>query len=569
MEPRIAFLRRPDGQRIAYMTRGKGPVLVAPPGWLSHLELQWQLLGMEDFYERLAESFQLVFYDRRGCGLSERTRDDFTLDGEVTDLECVIDQVTDGTVSLLGVSQAGPICIRYAVRHPERMRHLVLFGAYHMGKYVARPELRESLVALVRASWGVGSRALAAIFVPGDDPRFRDNLASLQREATGRDMAAELLETVYRFDVSEDLPNVKAPTLVIHRREDRAIMSRFGLELATGIPNARLVMLEGDIHFPWLGEWEPVAALIEDFASPGGRRERPASPAPPASAAPSEPRPRFRVLHYRVGGGDVRSNCRVALAQIGEEADFPIPTESGLFRLPAARVNHVRDKVSAFVERAAAAGAHLVVFPEMSVDLGHAALEAEVYALARAHDLVIVSGGHHDEVTRHNVCRVIGPEGLLWQQRKHIPAVLRSQGSWIEEPIATPPTPIYVVASTALGRIAITICRDFLDLDVRVALKNTEPAIDLVLNPAFTPVTADFDAAHFESRRSLYACTVFCNFARFGGSGIESPEKRAAVHVPAGEERVEVVDVPLLAMRAERSAWDERARRRFIQSTRR
>jgi pimeloyl-ACP methyl ester carboxylesterase len=163
----------------------------------------------------LAESFQLVFYDRRGCGLSERSRDDFTLDGEVTDLECVIDQVTDGAVSLLGISQAGPISIRYAVRHPGRVRHLVLFGAYHMGKNIARPELRESLVALVRANWGMGSRAMAGIFVPGDDPTFRDNLARLQREASSRDMAAELLEAVYRVDVSEDLPKVKAPTLVI------------------------------------------------------------------------------------------------------------------------------------------------------------------------------------------------------------------------------------------------------------------------------------------------------------------------------------------------------------------
>jgi predicted amidohydrolase len=259
----------------------------------------------------------------------------------------------------------------------------------------------------------------------------------------------------------------------------------------------------------------------------------------------------------------------VALAQVGEEADFPVPTDSGLFRLPAKRLDHVREKVRTFVVRAASEGAHLVVFPEMSIDLGHAALEEDVYALARAHGIVIVSGGHHDEATRNNVCPVVGPDGLLWQQRKHIPAVLRSGGAWIDEPIETPPTPIYVVASSSLGRIAVAICRDFLDLDVRVALKNTEPAVDLVLNPAFTPVTSDFDAVHHEARRSLYACTVFCNFAAFGGSRIETPEKRAAVYVPPREERLEVVELPLLAMRAERAAWDERARRRFIQSTRR
>lgn len=568
-QPRIAFLRRPDGQRIACMTWGSGPVLVAPPGWVSHLELQWKLLGMEPFYARLAETFQLVFYDRRGCGLSERTREEFSLDGEVDDLDRVIDQVTDGPVSLLGVSQAGPISIRYAVRHPERVRHLVLCGSYHMGRYIARPELRESLVALVRASWGVGSRAMAGIFVPGDDPVFRDNVASLQREAIAREVAARFLDAGYEFDVSGDLPRVKAPTLVIHRRDDRAIASRFGLELAAGIPNARLVMLEGDIHLPWLGDWEPIAALVEDFVAPGARRDRTTNAVPPPNAASVETQPRFRVLQYRVGSGDVPADCRVAVAQIGDPADLPQLAASGLFRLPPNRVTAVRDKVRAFVERAATNGARLVVFPEMSVDLGHAALEDEVHALARAHDVVIVSGGHHDEATRHNVCRIIGPEGLMWQQRKHIPATLRAQqGGWIDEPIETPPTPIYVVASTSLGRIAVTICRDFLDLDVRVALKNTEPAIDLLINPAFTPVTEDFAAAHFEARRSLYAFTVFCNFAHFGGSRIESPEKHSAVPIPRGEERLEIVDVPLLAMRAERGAWDERARRRFIQSTR-
>jgi hypothetical protein len=82
-------------------------------------------------------------------------------------------------------------------------------------------------------------------------------------------------------------------------------------------------------------------------------------------------------------------------------------------------------------------------------------------------------------------------------------------------------------------------------------------------------VTADFEAVHFEARRSLYACTVFCNFALFGDSRFESPEKRArAIRVPKGEERLELADIPLFAMRAERSAWDERAHRRFIQSTR-
>src|SRR5262249_26103023 len=142
MDARVAFCRNRGGRRIAYMMWGNGPVLVVPPGWTSHLELQWQYLGMEPFYARMAESFRLICYDRRGCGLSERTRNDFTLEAEVADIETVIDEVAPGAaVSLLGISQAGPICIAYAAAHPERVTRLVLFGAYHIGERVAREEV--------------------------------------------------------------------------------------------------------------------------------------------------------------------------------------------------------------------------------------------------------------------------------------------------------------------------------------------------------------------------------------------------------------------------------------------
>jgi pimeloyl-ACP methyl ester carboxylesterase/predicted amidohydrolase len=567
MEPRVAFCRNRAGRRIGYLTWGDGPVLVVPPGWVSHLELQWHYLGMEAFYGQLAESFRLVFYDRRGCGLSERVRDDFTLDAEVADLEAVIDAVAPGeTVSLLGVSQAGPISIAYAAEHPARVTRLVLVGAYHTGAAIAPPEVRTSLVALVRASWGIGADALASIFVPGDDPAFRRNVARFQREATTKEMAAALLDSGYRFDVADRLAAVRTPTLVIHRRRDRAIGSRLAAELAAGIAGARLVQLEGDIHFPWLGDWQPIAGLIEEFVAGTPRRAHTAEPpAKPADAA--QP---CRLVHYRVDSEAERSACRIAIAQIGEPADLPVPGPSGVYRLPESRVDAVADKLQRFVDRAAEARADLIVFPEMSVDLNHARLATIAEELARDHKLIVVLGGYHDETARTNVCTVLGPEGLLWRQRKHIPALLRSGPVWIEEPIETTASPIYIVATTRIARIAIAICRDFLDLELRLALKNSEPAVDLVINPAFSPVTADFRAAHLEARRALYACTVFCNFAAFGGSCFESPDKAApAVELPAGEERLEVAEVPVFAIRAERAAWDARAHRRFIQSTRR
>jgi pimeloyl-ACP methyl ester carboxylesterase len=523
---------------------------------------------MDAFYGELAGSFRLVFYDRRGCGLSERARDDFTLDVEVADLESVIDEVAPGEpVSLLGVSQAGPICIAYAAAHPERVTRLVLIGAYHAGAAVAPLELRTSLVALVHANWGIGSHALASIFVPTGDPDFRKNFARFQREATTGEMAAALLESVYRFDVADRLAAVRAPTLVIHRRGDRAIPSRFAAELAAGIHGAQLVLLEGNLHFPWLGDWQPIAALIEDFA--GGHARQRARTAEPEPLPVEGVRP-YQLVHYRVEAEPERPTCRIAIAQIGELADLPVPGSSGVYRLPEERVDAVADKLQRFIARAAETGADLIVFPEMSLDLNHARIMTAAQELAHDHRMILVLGGYHDEATRTNVCTVLGPDGMLWRQRKHIPALLRSGAEWVDEPIETTATPIYVVATTHVGRIAIAICRDFLDLELRVALKNTAPPVDLVINPAFSPVTADFRAAHFEARRALYTCSVFCNFAVFGGSCLESPEKSAApIEIPPGEERLEVAELPVFAIRAERDAWDAHAHRRFIQSTRR
>src|SRR5262249_47009786 len=159
-------------------------------------------------------------------------------------------------------------------------------------------EVRASLVALVHASWGLGSHALASLFVPGNDAAFRENLARFQREAATRDIAAKLLDSVFRFDVANQLQAVHSPNLVMHRRGARATRVRRGAGGAAGIRTARLVQLEGDIHFPWLGDGVAVAELIEDFVLGLGRK-RPRPPEPPRPTA-SEPRPQYKLVHYRI-----------------------------------------------------------------------------------------------------------------------------------------------------------------------------------------------------------------------------------------------------------------------------
>ncbi|MFX0047724.1 MAG: hypothetical protein ACFE8G_06090, partial [Candidatus Hermodarchaeota archaeon] len=121
------------------------------------------------------------------------------------------------------------------------------------------------------------------------------------------------------------------------------------------------------------------------------------------------------------------------------------------------------------------------------------------------------------------------------------------------------------------GRIAIIICRDFLDMDLRVELKNFEPPVDLVFNPAFTPVTADFKAAHFDARRSIYAYCFFVNVAEFGESLIYTPEKeRIERIIPPKEENLIFIDIDIFKLRSERKKWEkeQKKRRQFIQSTR-
>lgn len=547
------------------MRWGTGPVLVVTPGWISHLELQWHDLGMHDLFARLAKRYELVFYDKRGMGLSEREREDFSLAEELADLEVVVDEVTRGPIALFGSSQGGPLSIAYAAAHPDRVNQLVVYGAYETGAQIVKPSVQQSLIALVRASWGLGAEAMASIFVPAElDATLHAKLRHFQREAATGPVAARLLEAIYEWDVSAASKQVRAPTLVIHRRNDRAIPSRLGVALASSIPGARLALLDGEIHCPWIGDWQSIAELVENFV--------PARAASAPIAAPPEPAPRWRryeTLRYEVEDAHERSRFRIGLAQVGEPEDLFVRGPSGMFRLPLTRLTSVQRVVEGVIHDAAEHGVNLLVFPEMSLDLNVPELEAQVTELARRHDMYIIAGGYHDETTRANVCKVLGPTGVVWQQRKHIPALITVAGETISEPIDAPAPHISIVAATPFGRIAIATCRDFLDLDLLVELRNAEPPIDVLVNPAFTPVTADFLAAHLGARRALYTTTVFCNHAIFGDSEIFSPEKhKRRVHVAPKKQAVIHRDIPLFDLRAERRAWDQRAHRRFIQSTR-
>lgn len=265
----IRFLQFGD-RRVAYAVAGSGPPLVAPAWWISHLELDWGDQAFRKLWESVAEGYSLVRYDRLGVGMSDReVRDeDLTLDGEVALLRAVLDELALEKVLLVGGSSGGCAAIAFAARFPERVDRLLLYGAYAAGSSITSPEVSEAIVGTVRSHWGLGSRLLADIFLGDTSSAEQERLARYQRAAASPQTAAVLLELTYRNDVRAELERVGAPTLVVHRRGDRAIPYQLGRELAAGIPRATLIPLDGSAHFPWAGDWQSVArALRSGLAS--------------------------------------------------------------------------------------------------------------------------------------------------------------------------------------------------------------------------------------------------------------------------------------------------------------
>lgn len=265
LEQRIHFCEI-DGHRIAWSQVGSGPALVVPSPWVSNLQADWEDPGYRSFIEQLARDNTVIRYDRPGTGLSDRhLPDDPSLDGDVRILEGLIEQLKLAPVSLFGVSCGGCIAAGYAARNPDAVSATVFTGCYPDGNQLASEEVRDSLVSVIRASWGLGSRMLSDIFVADGSPAEREAWASAQRASADPDTAAELYRLIYDYDVSGALEHVSAPALVIHRNGDTAVKAGLGRELAASLPNARFVPLDGSRHLPWQGDSEPIVAETLNF----------------------------------------------------------------------------------------------------------------------------------------------------------------------------------------------------------------------------------------------------------------------------------------------------------------
>ncbi|MFL6124796.1 alpha/beta fold hydrolase [Actinophytocola sp.] len=276
------------GRRLAWGSAGTGPPLVLGGWWCGHLEMDWRNPLFRQFLDLLTERFTVIRYDRPGSGLSDRAGPPATsLAEEVAALAAVIDEVGD-RVCLFGGSSGSCVAAAYAATHPRRVDRLVLYGGYANGTDIAGAEARESILAAVARHWGVGSRLLADVFLPEATAAERDELVRLQQACMTKENAAASLAAVYTMDVREHLAAITAPTLVVHRREDRAIPFGLGQDVAARVRGATFVAVDGMDHFPWRGDMVAVARAILSFLTgeqPTERRAAPASPALPALPA--------------------------------------------------------------------------------------------------------------------------------------------------------------------------------------------------------------------------------------------------------------------------------------------
>jgi DNA-binding winged helix-turn-helix (wHTH) protein/pimeloyl-ACP methyl ester carboxylesterase len=259
----IRFCTSGDGTRIAYSTAGTGPPLAKTANWLSHIEYEWDSPVWKHWMREISRRHSLVRWDERGCGLSDWGVDELSLDAWVRDQETVVDAVGLERFALLGISQGSSVAIAYAARHPERVSHLVLCGAYTCGwRHRADPreiEARTALLNLTRLGWGQNNAAFRQLFttrfIPDAGVAEMEWFNDLQRVSTSPENAARLMDAFSRLDVRPLLADINVPTIIFHSQHDGVVPFDQGRLLAAGIRGSRFVPLPSRNHL--LLEREP------------------------------------------------------------------------------------------------------------------------------------------------------------------------------------------------------------------------------------------------------------------------------------------------------------------------
>ena len=261
MDLQIRFCTTGDGHRIAYTVLGEGPRLVFPAWWINHLQVLWEHPTARRFFQGFARRHAVVLYDRQGCGLSDRSWTEYSPEADLRVLEAVVDHLKIRRLALFGFCHGAPAAMAYAAKYPRRVSHLVLMGM--LVRRLLEGETGEAVAQLLRAHWGLGSKTVADMVLPGADLATVEWFARWQREAAAPETALRIMTA--DFDVGELFARVGARTLVLHRQGDTLIPFHEGQDLAARIPNARFVGLEGKMHPFFLGNVDAVLRATAEF----------------------------------------------------------------------------------------------------------------------------------------------------------------------------------------------------------------------------------------------------------------------------------------------------------------
>jgi DNA-binding CsgD family transcriptional regulator/pimeloyl-ACP methyl ester carboxylesterase len=287
--PRISYARSADGVSLAFAVTGDGPALVFVP-WVpfSNLRMEWQNTFLCGIFEQLARRLTLIHYDGRGTGHSQRDVTDLSPDAMVADLGAVADRAGAAQVSLLGQYNSCPHAIAYAARHPERVKRMALFGGSARGWNAMSAKQTQALLSLIEQDWDVFADTAAHQWLGWSAGEAGRATADAIRGAVTPQVARATLQAASAADVTEELPNVAAPTLVLHRRDMAQIPVDVSRSLAEGLPRGRLVLLDGAQPALFTGDPGPVVTMLMDFFCDG---IEPAVEPPPAVPVGGHPAP--------------------------------------------------------------------------------------------------------------------------------------------------------------------------------------------------------------------------------------------------------------------------------------
>jgi class 3 adenylate cyclase/pimeloyl-ACP methyl ester carboxylesterase len=269
MEPRIQYAKTKDGVSIAYWTLGEGPPLVYMPAMpFSNIQLEWQIPEYRTWYERLLQKRTLVRFDSRATGLSGRSPR-ISLDSLLLDLEAVVDRLHLERFDLFAANHSGPVAITYAARHPRQISHFIVWCSWaRAGERWQQPQA-EALRGLAAKDWALYSETMARVELGWSEIEDARRLAAYLRQLTTPEAYKAYFDAMGEVDVTGILSQVQSPTLVFHRRNIALIEVDAANVIASGIPDASFVLLEGVSRFPWGEDMEAVADAIDEFLGDG------------------------------------------------------------------------------------------------------------------------------------------------------------------------------------------------------------------------------------------------------------------------------------------------------------